>query len=401
MNLRTPRGVKDFLPPEAEWKLELERKIRSVFHSWGYQEVISPTFEFNGLFTQDSGEERQTYRFFDQNGDLLILRPDLTTPIARIVATRLKDEVKPLRLSYIANVFRYDEVQVGFQREFYQAGVELLGSSSAAADAEAAALAVTIFNDVGVGGFKLDLGHTGYIQGILAECQSPNTRQKIWQLLLKKDLVGLRNLVITSDLPDSIKGLLLKLPHFRGRENLLEQAYASAPNQLAREAVANLRQIYQFLNAYGLGPQIEIDLSIVKSLGYYTGMVLEGYVPQVGFTLCSGGRYDQLGQRFDSPLPAGGFALGLERLMLVLELQGLRPEAEPNGVFVLPHSWPHALDYAARKREEGIRVEVDTEGRTEAEAVSYARLRRFSRVVAVDAAAARHVPLAEKEDQSC
>ena len=128
MNLRTPRGVKDFLPLEAEWKLELERKIRSVFHRWGYQEVISPTFEFYDLFAQGSGDQRQAYRFFDQNGDLLVLRSDLTTPIARMVATRLKDEAKPLRLGYIANVFRYDEVQVGFQREFYQAGVELLGA---------------------------------------------------------------------------------------------------------------------------------------------------------------------------------------------------------------------------------------------------------------------------------
>ena len=123
MNLRTPRGVKDFLPLEAEWKLELERKIRSVFHRWGYQEVISPTFEFYDLFAQGSGDQRQAYRFFDQNGDLLVLRSDLTTPIARMVATRLKDEAKPLGRLH-SHVFRYLR-QVGFQREFYQAGVEL------------------------------------------------------------------------------------------------------------------------------------------------------------------------------------------------------------------------------------------------------------------------------------
>lgn len=115
-----------------------------------------------------------------------MLRPDLTTPIARMVATRLKDEPKPLRLSYLANVFRYDDVQVGFQREFYQAGVELIGSSSPAADAEAAALAVTVFNELGVNNFNLDLGHTGYIHGILEECELESLRKRFWQLLLKK-----------------------------------------------------------------------------------------------------------------------------------------------------------------------------------------------------------------------
>ena len=270
--------MKDFLPLEAKWKLELEQKIRSAFHSWGYQEVISLLLNIP-ICLPWAARISARHTGFDQNGDLLVLRPDLTTPIARIVATRLKDEAKPLRLAYIANVFRYDEVQVGFQREFYQAGVELLGSSAAAADAEAAALAATIFNEVGVADFKLDLGHTGYIQGILAECKSQSIRQKIWQLLLKKDLVGLKDVVTSGGLPDSIKGLLLKLPRFRGGEALLDQAYSSAPNQLAREAVANLQKIYQYLSEYGLGSQVEIDLSMVKSLGYYTGMVLEGYVP--------------------------------------------------------------------------------------------------------------------------
>lgn len=399
--MRTPRGVKDFLPLDAEWKLALEQKIRSAFRRWGYHEVISPTFEYSDLFAQDSADPRQTYRFFDQNGDLLVLRSDLTTPIARMVATRLKDEAKPLRLSYIANVFRYDEVQVGFQREFYQAGVELFGSSSAAADAEVAALAVTIFNEVGASGFRLDLGHTGYIQGILSECRSETVRDQIWQLLRKKDLVGLKNTAAAADLPMPVKELLLHLPDFRGGEQLLEEAYASAPNELSRQAVANLQEIYGRLLAYGLGPQIEIDLSMAKTLGYYTGMVLEGYVPQVGFTLCSGGRYDLLGLRFDSHLPAVGFALGLERLMLVLELQGLRPQAQTGGILVLPLSWPHALEYAARKRAEGMRVEVDTEGRTETEALAYAQLRRFDRVVVVDAAGVHELPLGEEEGRPC
>ena len=231
-----------------------------------------------------------------------------------------------------------------------------MGSSSAA-DAEAAALAVTIFNQVGVSGFKLDLGHTGYIQGVLSECPTQPVRERIWQLLRKKDLVGLKAAVMTGDLPEHVRVLLLNLPHARGGAKLLEEAYAGAPNEMARNAAANLREIYARLHDYGLGAQTEIDLGMVKSFGYYTGMVLEGYVPQVGFTLCSGGRYDQLGMGFGSHLPAVGFALGLERLMLALELQGLRPEAKSGGVLILPRSWPHALNMplVCGIRESGLR----------------------------------------------
>ncbi|HHT36082.1 MAG TPA: ATP phosphoribosyltransferase regulatory subunit [Firmicutes bacterium] len=387
MDLRTPRGVKDFLPADAEWKLELEQKIRTVFNKWGYQEVISPTFEFHDVLVQNGAETQQTYRFFDHNGELLVLRPDLTTPIARMVATRLKDEPKPLRLSYLANVFRYDDVQVGFQREFYQAGVELIGSSSPAADAEAAALAVTVFNELGVNNFNLDLGHTGYIHGILEECELESLRKRFWQLLLKKDLVGLKALTAESDLSEQTKKLLLKLPHFRGRESLLEQAYYSTENPRARSAVANLKEIYSYLDAYGLRDQIYIDLSIVKSLDYYTGMVLEGYVPSLGFTICSGGRYDQLGNRFGSGLPAVGFALGLERLMLVLENQGQRCDTAPNGILVLPRSWPDALRFAAAERSRKTRVEVDVQCLSETDAIEYAQQKGYSRVVIVEAGA--------------
>jgi len=394
MKLRTPRGVKDFLPADAEWKFQLEQQIRAIFGWWGYQEVITPTFEFHDVLAQGGpAAERHTYRFFDNNGELLVLRSDLTMPIARMVATRFKHELKPLRFSYIANVFRYDDVQVGFQREFYQAGVELIGTSSAAADAEVAALAISVFNDLGVRDFSLDIGHADFIHGVLEECTNSTVRQQIWDLLLRRDLVGLRNLVTASDLTSATKELLLDLPHCRGKEALLEEVYQRTVNPHARQALINLREIFQYIQAYGYGDQVTIDLSIVKSLGYYTGMVLEGYVPSLGFTICSGGRYDHLSCQFGNDLPAVGFALGLERLMLVLEQQGLRPERKPQGLLVLPVSWEHALAYAMEQRKAGIRVEVDTEGRSEAEAVEYARKKNYNAVVIIEKQAIRSIAL--------
>ncbi|NMB38634.1 MAG: ATP phosphoribosyltransferase regulatory subunit [Firmicutes bacterium] len=384
MKLRTPRGVKDFLPNDARWKYELEQKIHSVFACWSYQEVITPTFEFYDVLKQGDASADQTYRFFGHNGELLALRSDLTTPIARMVATRLKDQPKPLRLAYLANVFRHNDVQVGFQREFYQAGVELMGSGSPAADAEAIALAVTLFNELGVKDFKLDIGQIQYFRGIVEDCTCNFIKQRIWQLLLKKDFVGYETLIKQADIDYGTKELLLDLPNFQGKSEILDQAYQSTENLHARAAVKNLQEIYSLLQGYGIADQVNIDLSMVKSLEYYTGMVIEGYVPSLGFTLCSGGRYDNLSSQFGSQQPAVGFALGLERLMLVLEQQGLKPKVKQEGMLILPYSWSRAVKYAADQRAKGIRVEVDIQGLTRAQAEEYARDKHFAAVVIIE-----------------
>lgn len=384
MKLRIPRGVKDFLPNDARWKYELEQKIHSVFACWSYQEVITPTFEFYDVLKQGDASADQTYRFFGHNGELLALRSDLTTPIARMVATRLKDQPKPLRLAYLANVFRHNDVQVGFQREFYQAGVELMGSGSPAADAEAIALAVTLFNELGVKDFKLDIGQIQYFRGIVEDCTCNFIKQRIWQLLLKKDFVGYETLIKQADIDYGTKELLLDLPNFQGKSEILDQAYQSTENLHARAAVKNLQEIYSLLQGYGIADQVNIDLSMVKSLEYYTGMVIEGYVPSLGFTLCSGGRYDNLSSQFGSQQPAVGFALGLERLMLVLEQQGLKPKVKQEGMLILPYSWSRAVKYAADQRAKGIRVEVDIQGLTRAQAEEYARDKHFAAVVIIE-----------------
>ncbi len=383
MKLRTPGGVKDFLPRDACWKYSLERRIHGTFSQWGYQKVITPTFEFDEVLKQGDASADQTYRFFGYDGELLALRSDLTTPIARMVATRLKDHPKPLRLAYLANVFRHNNVQVGFQREFYQAGVELIGCGSEAADAETVALAVTLFTQLGVKGFKLDIGQVEYFRSIVEDWVDDGMKQEIWTLLLKKDFVGYKAFVRQANIEEDTKRLLLDLPNFQGKAEILAEAYQRTENTNARRAIDNLRKIYGLLEGYGVEDQINIDLSMVKSLDYYTGMVLEGYVPSLGFTLCSGGRYDNLSRQFGLSLPAVGFALGLERLMLVLEQQGLKPQIKPEGILVLPHSWSKAITYATEQRLKGVPVEVDTQNRSKAEAIEYGAYKNLAAIVVV------------------
>ncbi len=384
MGLQTPRGVKDFLPEEAIWKQQIEGRLRDVFMHWGYQEVVTPTFEFYDTLDLGETTTEQTYRFLGRDGELLALRSDLTTPIARMVATRLKDLEKPLRLSYLANVFRYDEVQVGFQREFFQAGVELIGSTQPAADAEGIALAVEAFKAMGVQNFCVDIGQVQYLQGIMEECGCPTIMNQVRQVLIHQDFVGLKAILAQSNIDQDIKRILLDLPQLRGKADVFDRALALTHNDRAKQAVENLQSIYAVLEGYGVTDHIHIDFGMVKSLDYYTGMILEGYTPNLGSTLCSGGRYDNLSSKFGQPLPAVGFALGLERLMLVLERQGLRPADQGETYLVLPRHWPNALAHAQTLRQQGHRVEVDVQGLGVDEAVVYAKAKGISFVILVE-----------------
>ena len=182
--MQTPRGTEDFLPRDAERKRWVEETLRGLFWRWGYREIITPTMEFyDAVRAGDStGLADNLYRFFEREGDILALRPDMTTPIARVVATRLQDSAKPLRLCYHANVFRYAEPQAGRRREFYQSGVELVGSGSHLADAEVIALTVESLKAVGLQGFRVDIGHVDYYDGILESSGLPPEERRSLRL---------------------------------------------------------------------------------------------------------------------------------------------------------------------------------------------------------------------------
>lgn len=324
--MTTPKGVRDFLPEEAAWKRILESRINKVFTSFGYREVVTPTIEHLAVFTKGSELDEKMYRFVDREGEILALRPDMTTPIARVVSGRLKDEPLPLRLCYSGNLFRYDEPQAGRQREFYQAGVELVGGSSPEADAEVVALAYYSLAAAGVKNFRIDLGHMGYVGGLLAELAlNEEEISSVRRCLIHKDLVGLeenlRSVRRSRKQHLELLEVFLSLPRLRGGLEILNQAAQLSKNPVSEAALANLSAIYTALKQYGIEEAIVIDLSMVKEMDYYTGMILEGYSREMGYYLCSGGRYDNLLAQFGFPAPATGFALGVDRVLLVLERQ--------------------------------------------------------------------------------
>lgn len=390
LRLQTAPGVRDILPEEAALRRQLEAIIRDTLAAAGYQEVETPVFEYEEVIRaaggdlQDrmvesgssEGESPEVYRFFDREGHTLVLRPDMTTPIARLAATRLASAPRPLRLAYVADVFRYEEVHAGRQRQFRQAGVERIGGvREIDADVEVLTLASQLLARLGLSCFRIDVGHAELVRGLIAAGGwGAREARLIRQALRRRDYVLLRELAeqqvdeqgqartatsqqvqigtVTGRQANAARRLLLQLPRWRGGLAMLETArqqlafllddfpqLAAALDDLeallTQTKEAGL-EIYERQGGGGSAADggdssatdggdttsqvIALDLGLVRDLGYYTGPVLEGFAPEMGFTLLTGGRYDRLLEQFGSRAePATGFAIGLERVMLARE----------------------------------------------------------------------------------
>lgn len=358
-----PYGTRDFLPRQAYGKRLLEDRLARLFTVWGYEEVVTPTMEYYETLTTGAGGElsENAFKFFDRNNQILALRPDMTTPIARVAASRLQESPMPLRLFYLANVFRQEQAQTGRQCEFYQAGVELMGAKEPAADAEVIALAVTGLQQAGLQNFQIGLGQVDFINGVMAEFDlTAQGRLEVKKAMLKRDLVGLDTTIAHSGLSQAAGEILRQIPLMHGKEEVLEQGYKMVKSQTARGALENLDRIYQQLKHYELNENVNFDLGIIRDLDYYTGMVFEGYTPGLGFPLCGGGRYDNMAADFGVNLPATGFALGIERIMLACERQEILSPTAKKDVYIAwaEGSLEQAISEAQRLRRAGHTTEL-------------------------------------------
>lgn len=375
-----PYGTRDFLPEEARQKRNLENTLAALFSRWGYDEVVTPTFEYLDTLTVGVGGDIQQniFKFLDKNNRILGLRPDMTAPIARVAATRLKDESWPLRLYYLTNVFRYELAQAGRHCEFYQGGVELLGIPGPIADAETIALAVETLLAAGLREFQISLGQVQFINGIMDEFEfEPGQRQRLKQCMVTRNLVGLAEAAAEGGLSENTRRLIKDIPLLHGKQEILEGAYRRAANETSRQALDNLAEIYQALKSYGVEEYVNFDLGLIRDFEYYTGMVFEGYTPGLGFPVCGGGRYDTMLAQFGLDYPATGFALGIERLLLAMQRQGITSAENRQAVYV---GWrdtmlSQAISLAKELRASGVSVEMALKPETEAQAEE-ARLRK-------------------------
>lgn len=364
---QTPRGTRDCLPDRAAKQRAVEHLILTVLAAWGYREVITPTYEFYDALKVGGGWdwEQKMFKFFDREGQILALRPDLTTPIARVVATRLQDEPKPLRLAYNASVFRHEESQMWRYREFRQAGAELIGARGPAADGEIVALAHAVLQECGLDP-QVDIGHVDYCQGLLEETGlDPSSQRRLRSALMRRDYVLLRETLDERPVAGELKEHILTLPRLRGGPEILQAEDFGNPR--CQRALRELGEIVELLRSWDITAGIWIDLGLVKDLEYYTGMVFEGYTRDSGWPLCTGGRYDDLIGRFGYDCPATGFAVGIESLLASMEKQGVLPRVKtgPDWLVVYaPQRSREAWELARRLRARGERVVMEPEGRS-------------------------------------
>ncbi|HEV8673200.1 MAG TPA: ATP phosphoribosyltransferase regulatory subunit [Methylomirabilota bacterium] len=393
LHSQLPTGVKIYLPDEAARLRGLQERLMAVFRLWGFREVMTPTYEFFDVLAvgTDPALQERMFRFVDrETGRMLALRADVTPQIARIAATRLRDRPKPYRLAYRTNIFRYDEPRVGRQREFYQAGVELIGLDKPEADAEMIAMAIEGFRAAGLGRFQIDVGQVEFVRGVLDGLGVE--REVVLGLrdaLRRKDAPELQRQVSELQVSSATADLLLALPTLHGRgTEVLTRAAVLAQNPRSERAVQSLSEVHRLLTAYGLAEAIMLDLGEVRGFDYYSGVNFEGYAEGYGAELCGGGRYDHMLARFGESCPATGFAFDVNRLILALEAQGFELPVRGPEVFIIDFTDDKttALALSRRLRDRGLAVCRDIMSRPLSESLAYAREIRAARALVIDAA---------------
>jgi len=360
-----PQGVVDLVYADAVNKRGLETALRACFHAWSYDELISPTFEYADTLASEAGTQlaEEMYRFTDRDGRTLALRPDLTIPAARVVATRLADQPMPLRLFYVGSVFRYEAPQAGRQREFTQAGVELIGAGTPAADAELLALTVEALQAAGLGQFQLALGQMAFFRGLLAELEAPAPVLSALQSAIdRKNPADLAAVLDQATASEPLRRAFSALPQLNGGPQVLQQGRAVCVNPAMQAALHWLDALVELLAAYGIVHHITFDLGETRGMAYYTGITFKGYTPGLGSSVCSGGRYDDLVGHFGRPQPAVGCALWVDRILLARQRQGWQPASLAPDLLWTAGACSDCLRLLLSLRRRGLRVELDVTG---------------------------------------
>ncbi|HEY1853438.1 MAG TPA: ATP phosphoribosyltransferase regulatory subunit [Solirubrobacterales bacterium] len=309
-----PPGSRDVLPEEMRELRRLNRALIEVFEARGYGEVATPTIEYDAVMARGEGRAGGAYRFFDESGELLALRSDMTVPIARLVASRFAEAAMPLRLCYLASTYRSVTPQRGQLREVVQAGIELIGAPAAEGTAEVVEVLEAALDAAGLDRAVIGLGESDMYRQLLAEYGvGEGAQDSLLSRLARHDLVGLEVELGEAGIGEERVATCVALSQLRGGAEVLERARELGGEAVER-ATARLGETYEALEARGVADRVQIDMGLLRDLGYYSGAILEVYDPALGYVLGGGGRYDRLMRNFGLDLPAAGFGLYLERV---------------------------------------------------------------------------------------
>ena len=320
--LHTPEGTTDLLPSLCMKKNELENDILNVFGSYGYDTVEVPVMQFYDVYSTSAGkiEQEIMYKFFDAENRITVLRPDITTAVARLVATKMSDSAEVKRLCYCGKVFRQIDSFASGQKEFCQAGIELIGANGEEAECEVISCAIESLLAAGLDEFLIEIGQVEFFKGLVSEAHlSEEETEELRVLIDKKDSLSIREFLKEKDITREIKELLFMLPTLFGEPEILEKIDVSKIGERAKNALDNLKNVCASLAEVGFSDYISVDLSLVQGINCYTGIIFKGITNGVGFSVCTGGRYDTLLGEYGFSAPAVGMALGTDRILNVLE----------------------------------------------------------------------------------
>jgi len=357
-----PEGTYDYLPIECDYNFRMKQRITEEFNAWGYSRIDTPIIEYFDVFESEQNpvSNDSTFKTSDAKGRLVVLRPDITRPVARLTATKMCDAAFPLKLFYTGKVYSFF-TSAAQPCERMQAGIELIGDHSPEADAEVIALAISCLLKSGITEFQLEIGQIDYFKGLMEEVGlSSESIEMVRAMIEQKNMLGAELLLTELTVPEKLRNNISKLSFLFGDISILREALSLTAQPKCIAAVENLNTIYSILKDYGLEQYVSFDLGMVQSLDYYTGMIFRGIAAKMGTPILTGGRYDTLLSEFGFSEPATGFAIDLHKIKQAAELQGFSME-EPLKDILLGYdevSRSKAFSHANILRAEGKSVVV-------------------------------------------
>lgn len=337
--LHTPEGVRDIYNSECAIKLKLQEQLHHVLEHYGYRDIQTPTFEYFDIFSQERGTvaSKDIYKFFDRDGNTLVLRPDITPSVARCAAKYFKEENLPIRLCYIGNTFINNTSYQGKLKEITQLGAELINDDSAEADAEMLALTIECLLTSGLKEFQVEVGAADFFRALIDEAGIKDEEEitDLRLLIEKKNMFGVEEAISNKDMTSELKTIFFKFSELFGGLDMLAYAKSLTGNKRAVLAIERLEKLYCILSEYGYEKYISFDLGMLSQYNYYTGIIFKAYTYGTGEAVATGGRYDNLVGQFGKETAAIGLAIVIDQLMLALTRQKLLHEPEASDTLLL------------------------------------------------------------------
>lgn len=364
--LHTPEGVRDIYGQEYEKKLCVEEKLHSVIKAYGYEDIQTPTFEFFDVFSKEIGTtpSKELYKFFDKEGNTLVLRPDFTPSIARCAAKYFMEEQVPIRFSYMGNTFTNTSNLQGKLKEVTQMGAELINDTSVEADAEIISLVIEAMKNTGLERFQISIGEVEYFKGLCEEAGfDEETEMNLRACISGKNYFAAQELLNERNVAEPYRSILLQVADMFGNMTSLATAKTLVKNQRSLNAIERLEKLYEVLNLYGVEEYVSFDLGMLSKYNYYTGVIFKAYTYGVGDAVVKGGRYNNLLRQFGKEAPAIGFVVVIDDMMEALSRQkvSLKLPSKKQQITYMPNNtkdFSEKLKQAQKLRREGVDVEL-------------------------------------------